>query len=134
MGLGSEWLYDTQFERDNAALTIREYAFGQMNMLRMLGDEDAANNLKEAINMAIAALRGPQPDPITGLVPCGCGGQGLFEGAYLDEEVPSSYRGSLSCIECGISTIAYEYEQEAVKAWNTAMGWKGVRNDLHKWQ
>ena len=48
----------TQVERDNAAATI----------------EDAANNLQEAINMAIAALRGPQPDPITGLVPCGwCG-------------------------------------------------------------
>lgn len=50
----------TQVERDNAALTIREYAFGQMNMLRMLGDEDAANNLQEAINMAIAALRDAQ--------------------------------------------------------------------------
>lgn len=50
----------TQVERDNAALTIREYAFGQMNMLRMLGDEDAANNLQEAINMAIAALREKQ--------------------------------------------------------------------------
>lgn len=49
----------TQVERDNAALTIREYAFGQMNMLRMLGDEDAANNLQEAINMAIAALTCP---------------------------------------------------------------------------
>lgn len=50
----------TQVERDNAALTIREYAFGQMNMLRMLGDEDAANNLQEAINIAIAALREKQ--------------------------------------------------------------------------
>lgn len=115
----------TQVERDNAALTIREYAFGQMNMLRMLGDEDAANNLQEAINMAIAALRGPRPDPTTDLVPCGCGGQAVFEGSFLDEEVPSSYGVSLSCIECGISTIAYEYEQEAMMAWNTAMGHKG---------
>ena len=67
----------TQVERDNAAATIEEYAFGQMNMLRTLGDEDAANNLQEAINMAIAALREKQqrqPDPDTGLVPCGwCG-------------------------------------------------------------
>ena len=51
----------TQVERDNAAATI----------------EDAANNLQEAINMAIAALREKQqrqPDPDTGLVPCGwCG-------------------------------------------------------------
>ena len=117
----------TQVQRDNAALTIREYAFGQMNMLRMLGNEDAANNLQEAINIAAAALRGPQPDPDTGLVPCGCGGQGLYEGAYLDEEVPSSYRVCLSCAECGMSTAEYEYEQEAMRAWNTAMGWKGGR-------
>ena len=27
----------------------------------------------EAFDMAILALRGPQPDPKTGLVPCGCG-------------------------------------------------------------
>ena len=66
-----------------------------------------------------------QPDPDTGLMPCGCGGQGLFEGAYLDEEVPSSYRVCLSCAECGMSTAEYEYEQEAMRAWNTAMGWKG---------
>jgi hypothetical protein len=77
-----------------------------------------------ATDTAIAALRGPEPDPETGLVPCGCGGQAVFEGSFLDEEVPSSYRVSLSCIECGISTIAYEYEQEAMKAWNTAMGWR----------
>lgn len=78
-----------------------------------------------SIDTALAALRGSQPDPITGLIRCGCGGQAVFEGSFLDEEVPSSYRVSLSCIECGISTIAYEYEQEAMKAWNTAMGYKG---------
>ena len=59
-----------------------------------------------------------------GLARCGCGGQGLFEGAYLDEEVPSSYRVCLSCAECGMSTAEYEYEQEAMRAWNTAMGWR----------
>ena len=26
----------------------------------------------QSIALAIAALRGPQPDPITGLMPCGC--------------------------------------------------------------
>ena len=47
----------TQVERDNAAATI----------------EDAANNLQEAINMAIAALREKQqrqPDPDTGCPEC----------------------------------------------------------------
>ena len=28
-----------------------------------------------AHRMGVAALRSPQPDPITGLVPCGCGGK-----------------------------------------------------------
>lgn len=27
---------------------------------------------RDAMHMAADALRGPQPDPITGLVPCGC--------------------------------------------------------------
>lgn len=104
----------TQVERDNAALTIREYAFGQMNMLRMLGDEDAANNLQEAINMAIAALRGPQPDPKTGLVPCGCGGKAEI-GEYC----------AVTCDKCGASVPANYTEADAKAAWNTAMGHKG---------
>ena len=29
----------------------------------------------ESFKLAIAALRGPDPDPDTGLVPCGCGGK-----------------------------------------------------------
>ena len=33
---------------------------------------------RNAMHMAAAALRGPQPDPITGLVPCGCGGRQDF--------------------------------------------------------
>jgi hypothetical protein len=80
---------------------------------------------EKTLTCAITALRGPIFDPETGRVPCGCGGKAVFEGSFLDEEVPSSYGVSLSCIECGISTIAYKYEQEAMKAWNTAMGWKG---------
>lgn len=83
-----------------------------------------AKNLTTVLDALRDALK-RQPDPKTDLVPCGCGGQAVFEGSFLDEEVPSSYRVSLSCIECGISTIAYEYEQEAMKAWNTAMGRKG---------
>ncbi|NLG11396.1 MAG: hypothetical protein GX562_07710 [Coriobacteriaceae bacterium] len=116
----------TQVERDNAALTIREYAFGQMNILRILGDEDAENNLQEAINMAIAALRGPQPDPDTGLARCGCGGKAKiwpsdptqFTHVITDYEV--------GCTECAMTTGWVRGKQEnAMKVWNTAMGWKG---------
>ena len=88
--------------------------------LERLGEHNPAKALEIALETIL-----PTPDPITGLVPCGCGGQGLFEGAYLDEEVPSSYRVCLSCAECGMSTAEYEYEQEAMRAWNTAMGWEG---------
>ncbi len=85
-----------------------------------LGMSEAWAWIMDAIDTKVKRV----PDPDTGLVPCGCGGKAVFEGSFLDEEVPSSYRVSLSCIECGISTIAYEYEQEAMKAWNTAMGWR----------
>ena len=103
----------TRVERDNAALTIREYAFGQMNMLRMLGDEDAANNLQEAINVAIAALRGPQPDPETGLMPCGCGGKA---------EVGDGNKAF--CGRCGITTLEQFTQEDAKSEWNRAMGVK----------
>ena len=107
----------TQVERDNAAFTIRDYAFGQMNMLRMLGDEDAANNLQQAINVAIDVLRGSQPDPETGLVPCGCGGKATR--SY------SSIGCVVFCSTCGCTTKSVFFASEAVKVWNTAMGWKG---------
>ena len=95
---------------------------GMLN--KFIREPDNTKNT-DALVAALNQLRPASPDPATGLVPCGCGGQAVFEGSFLDEEVPSSYRVSLSCVECGISTIAYEYEQEAMKAWNTAMGWKG---------
>lgn len=79
-----------------------------------------------ATDTVIAALRGPQPDPITGLVPCGCGGKARiwpsdptqFTHVITDYEV--------GCTECAMTTGWVRGKQEnAMKVWNTAMGWKG---------
>ena len=72
------------------------------------------------MHMAADALRGPQPDPITGLVPCGCGGKaethelfGLYSGTYMTD-----------CKECATGTTQYNTKKESQDAWNTAMGWR----------
>ena len=71
-----------------------------------------------AHRMGAAALRGPQPDPETGLVPCGCGGKaethelyGEYSGTYMTD-----------CKECGTGTTQYSTKKESRDAWNTAMG------------
>jgi len=78
-----------------------------------------------ATETAIAALR-PTSDPETGLVPCGCGGKAKvwpseptqFTHVITDYEV--------GCTECAMTTGWVRGKQEnAVKVWNTAMGWKG---------
>ena len=75
-----------------------------------------------ATDTVIAALRGPQADPDTGLVPCGCGGKAKiwpsdptqFTKAVTDYEV--------GCTECAMTTGWVRGKQEnAMKVWNTAM-------------
>ena len=82
--------------------------------------------LREDMRIALAALRGPQADPDTGLVPCGCGGKAKiwpsdptqFTHVITDYEV--------GCTECAMTTGWVRGKQEnAMKVWNTAMGWKG---------
>lgn len=96
----------------------REDAIFFLNGLR------SNNNCDETIDMAIAALRGPQPDPITGLVPCGCGGKAIL----FDIEGPGSDgdRWAVFCEKtCGMGTSDLTGREYAVKVWNTAMGRKG---------
>ncbi len=52
---------------------------------------------RDAMHMAADALRGPQPDPITGLVPCGCGEwiYTIEKGSCMD------YHVTAKCSECG---------------------------------
>jgi hypothetical protein len=71
----------------------------------------------DAYDTALTALRGHQPDPITGLMPCGCGGKATR--SY------SSIGCVVFCASCGLSTKNIFFASEAVNAWNVAMGYKG---------
>ena len=72
---------------------------------------------RDAMHMAADALRGPQLDPTTGLVPCGCGGAAV-------DNVGIDYRYGYKCQKCGIETMAGPNRDCAKEVWNTAMGWK----------
>ncbi len=76
---------------------------------------------RQELLASIALLRGPQPDPDTGLVPCGCGGKAGFHYSVM-------MRDNDCYVECGICgghTKVVLSEDKARDAWNTAMGWKG---------
>lgn len=72
-----------------------------------------------AIDLAIAALRGPQPDPDTGLVRCRCGGKAGFHYSVIVDN--DCY---VECGICGGHTRVALSEDKARDAWNTAMGWR----------
>ena len=71
--------------------------------------------LREDMRIALAALRGPQPDPETGLMPCGCGGKA---------EVGDGNKAF--CGRCGITTLEQFTQEDAKSEWNRAMGVKGA--------
>lgn len=78
-----------------------------------------------AFTMARTALRGPQPDPITGLVPCGCGGKAKIWPSNLRQATHVIIDYEVGCTECAMTTGWVRGKQEhAVKVWNTAMGWR----------
>lgn len=66
-------------------------------------------------------LAPPDPDPITGLVPCGCGGKAGFHYSVMMRD-NDCY---VECGICGVHTKVVLSEDKARDAWNTAMGWKG---------
>jgi hypothetical protein len=71
----------------------------------------------------IELLSVPTPDPITGLVPCGCGGKvdvAFYPGWH---GVPDVYH--VDCFNCHVGTRPCQTAEQAKAAWNTAMGWKG---------
>lgn len=90
--------------------------------LYSLAKHDDRRNM---FDTALTALRGPQPDPITGLMPCGCGGVAISEDYFGDDDVESSYRAFVSCEKCELRTSDYPRLFDAKEVWNTAMGWKG---------
>ena len=91
----------------------------------------------EAAKMLAAALReyvknsDKTPDPETGLVPCGCGGK-----AHIINSSGYSRRLYVECDRCAIMLGVeatgdgalqgiYRYDDQIIKDWNQAMGWKG---------
>ena len=72
-----------------------------------------------ATDTVIVALRGPEPDPDTGLVPCGCGGKAGFHYSVIVDN--DCY---VECGICGGHTKVAPNEEKARDAWNTAMGWR----------
>ena len=93
---------------------------GAVKYLNALAEHFEDQNLRFIggyIREAVSALCAPAPDPITGLVPCGCGGKATR--SY------SSIGCVVFCSTCGCTTKSVFFASEAVKVWNTAMGWKG---------
>jgi hypothetical protein len=79
----------------------------------------------DAYDTAITALRGPQPDPDTGMMPCGCGGRvsiAFYPGWH---GVPDMYH--VDCFNCHVGTRPCQTAEQAKAAWNTAMGVKTLK-------
>lgn len=66
------------------------------------------------------ALREHEPDPDTGLMPCGCGGK-----AKCLHHLTPDGDYAVKCDKCKIMTDWFNSPEDAIKAFNTAMGWKG---------
>ena len=104
---------------------------------------------RDAMHMAAVALRGPQPDPKTGLVPCGCGGKarikhdGSYSSKCIVENADRTVRYETSTVEypghthawvdcdnekckCSVGYsggLIFKTDEEARDAWNVAMGY-----------
>ena len=79
--------------------------------------KDTTTDLMESV---LRELTKANPDPITGLVPCGCGNQAeIHYGVYEKNDY------YVECGACGIGTRVITGENDAKRVWNTAMGYKG---------
>ena len=84
------------------------------------GEIHSYNNKLIAFDAAIDVLRGPVPDPETGLVKCGCGGK-----AYTaDWSLFRRHLYSVHCLDCNAQTDHCETIKIAKARWNRAMGYK----------
>mgnify|MGYP007050225907 CR=1 FL=1 len=64
----------------------------------------------------LAALRGPQPDPNTGLARCGCGGKA--------ERIRMSFQKAVACENGCVFTGWKDTQKDADDSWNKGMGMK----------
>jgi hypothetical protein len=99
-------------------------------------DGDELNPVLSALDMAIAALRCPVPDPSTGLVRCGCGGVAKLYHRH-STILPKQILWVVRCVKfgkCGISTPDCTRKQDAIALWNLAMsGQTADRNAAKVW-
>jgi hypothetical protein len=116
--------------REDAALVrlrlMAHRAFGAMVENRRGGSEEAQKDL-DAIDWAIATIQNkivrPQPDPGTGLMPCGCGGKAKL---YVWQSNGGNI--SVTCSNCtiqitgiGDDEITERTIQNMRDVWNRAM-------------
>jgi len=126
----------TQKQREQAARVLEEF---------QKSERGRGGKVGVAIDTAIAALREPehgytmtadrlpdgskivaQPDPITGLVPCGCGGKAKIWPSEPTQFTHVITDYEVGCTECAMTTGWVRGKQDnAMNVWNTAMGQKG---------
>ena len=76
----------------------------------------------DALDTAIAVLRGPILDPDTGLAACGCGGKAIRDQINLligGKDIPMY---SVRCKHFHVSTQDHSKQEDADGDWNMAMG------------
>lgn len=104
----------------------RQEAIAELKRMASTIEWDYPLDAQIAIEKAVEALSGPTPDPDTGLVPCGCGGRAKIWPSEPTQFTHVITDYEVGCTECAMTTGWVRGKQEnAVKAWNTAMGWKG---------
>ena len=90
-------------------------------------------NVKNEVFTEIQALLSPQPNPITGLVPCGCAGKpeyhsskdGYVASVKMHAECPDCHAKTAEYYAFLYSDDAFEVLQRRVMdAWNTMRGYK----------
>jgi hypothetical protein len=106
----------------------RQRAVKYLNALAEHFDDQNLRLIGGDIREVVSALCAPAPDPITDLMPCGCGGKAKLyhydvEDAFRDA-FPDDY-WVVFCDDCGIETGTEPTEQQAKTVWNLAMGYRG---------
>lgn len=101
------------------------------SLLQTIADDEWNREARNSATAALSALRDAlqrQPDPDTGLVPCGCGGK-----AHIINSSGYSRRLYVECDRCAIMLGVeatgdgalqgiYRYDDQIIKDWNCAMG------------
>ena len=100
----------------------RQEAIAELKRMASTIEWDYPLDAQIAIEKAVEALRGPEPDPDTGLVPCGCGGKARL----LRKPIGNWVDHKIACDSCTIETAWVAGKDSANMAkieWNTAMGY-----------